>query len=56
MIPRPNESHEEKIQRIKDRIADARDFLSSDFCTQCTYVLEEIKELEKTLNELMNNE
>jgi len=56
MIPRPNESREERIQRIKDRIADARDYISSDFCTQCKYVLKEIKELEQELADLLNHE
>jgi hypothetical protein len=49
-----NLSQEEKIQKIKDQIADARDYISSDFCTECVSMYNRIKDLEKTLEALQN--
>lgn len=45
---------DEKIQKIKDRIADARDYISSDLCSRCVDVYQEIEELEKELQSLEN--
>lgn len=47
-----NESLEEKIRKVKDRIADARDYISSDLCTQCVSVYKEIALLEQQLKDL----
>ena len=49
-----NESLDEKIRNLKDKIADARDYISSDFCTQCVSVYKEIAVLEQRLAELEN--
>jgi hypothetical protein len=48
------QTKEEKIQKIKDKIADARDYISSDFCTECVLMYNRIKELETELRSLEN--
>jgi hypothetical protein len=48
------QTKEEKIQKIKDKIADARDYISSDFCTEYSVVYNRIKELEMELKSLKN--
>jgi len=50
----PNENLEEKIRRIKDRISDCQDYISSDFCTQCVEMYREIHSLEQELKILEN--
>jgi hypothetical protein len=45
---------EEKIQKIKDQIADARDYISSDFCIECEAMYSRIQELETELRSLEN--
>lgn len=49
-----NQNLEERIKKLKDKIADARDYISSDFCTHCIEVLREITSLEKQLVDLEN--
>lgn len=49
-----NENLDEKIRNLKDKIADARDYISSDFCTYCVNVYKEIEVLEKQLLDLEN--
>ena len=49
-----NENLDEKIRNLKDKIADARDYISSDFCTYCVSVYKEIETLEKQLLDLEN--
>jgi hypothetical protein len=49
-----NQIQEEKIQKIKDQIADARDYISSDFCNECISMYARIKELEEQLKILEN--
>lgn len=36
-------SPEEQIQSLKDKIADCREYISSDFCTKCIDVYKEIE-------------
>lgn len=45
---------EEKIKEIKDEIADTREYISSDFCTNCISMYDKIKVLERALVELEN--
>ena len=45
-----NESLDEKIKNLKDKIADIRDYISSDFCQKCIHLYDEIKFLEKQLD------
>lgn len=45
---------EEKIKEIKDEIADTREYISSDFCTNCVSMYDKIKILELALAELQN--
>jgi hypothetical protein len=47
-----NESLDEKIRNLKDKIADCRDYISSDFCTQCVSTYREIHRLEAILKDL----
>lgn len=47
-----NLSLEEKIRNLKDKIADARDYISSDLCTHCVNVYKEIDILEQELKDL----
>lgn len=49
-----NLSLEEKIQKLKDRIADSREYISSDFCTNCIIIYKQIEDLQKQLNNLEN--
>lgn len=49
-----NESLDEKIKKLKDKISDCRDYISSDFCTRCIEAYKEIYELETQLVELQN--
>ena len=44
----------EKIKEIKDEIADTREYISSDFCTNCINMYDKIKVLEQALVELEN--
>lgn len=44
----------EKIKSLKDKIADAREYISSDLCTHCVSVYKEIEILEQQLKELEN--
>ena len=45
---------DERIKKIKDRIADCRDYISSDFCKRCDEIHNEIKILEQELIDLEN--
>jgi hypothetical protein len=49
-----NLSIAEKIQNLKDRIADSREYISSDFCTNCIAIYKQIETLEKELKDLEN--
>lgn len=40
---------DEKIAKIKDRIAECRDYISSDFCARCAEVYKEVHTLENEL-------
>ena len=46
------DSIEQQIKDLKDKIADVRDYIGSDFCTNCVemYKQREILELSKKLN------
>lgn len=47
-------SLEEKIRKIKDRIAECRDYISSDLCVRCAETYKEITRLENELKNLEN--
>jgi hypothetical protein len=49
-----NESLDERIRNLKDKIADARDYISSDFCTYCLNIYKEIHNWEQELKDLEN--
>jgi hypothetical protein len=49
-----NETLDEKIKKIKDKIAECRDYISSDFCVRCSEMYRRIDELEKVLRVLEN--
>jgi hypothetical protein len=49
-----NQNLEERIKNLKDKIADARDYISSDFCIRCVEVYKEIADLEQQLLDLQN--
>jgi hypothetical protein len=49
-----NLTAEEKIQKLKDKIADARDYISSDFCKTCSVMYKNIENWTKELRELEN--
>jgi polyhydroxyalkanoate synthesis regulator phasin len=49
-----NQNLEERIRNLKDKIADARDYISSDFCIRCVEVYKEIADLEQQLLDLQN--
>lgn len=49
-----NENLDEKIKNLKDKIADCRDYISSDFCTQCISIYQQIHILEQELKDLEN--
>lgn len=49
-----NQNLEERIRNLKDKIADARDYISSDFCIKCVEVYKEIANLEQQLSDLQN--
>ena len=48
------QSLEEKIWEIKNKIADVREYISSDFCTNCIEMYKQRELLEKQLQELEN--
>lgn len=50
----PNLNLSERIKRIKDKIAECRDYISSDFCTRCSETYKEITKLENELKNLEN--
>lgn len=43
---------EEKIRKLKDQIADCRDYIVSDFCTNCVEMHKKIKEYEEQIKEI----
>lgn len=47
-----NISLQEKIRNLKDKIADARDYISSDFCIHCVNIYKEMTILEQQLKDL----
>lgn len=47
-----NKKNQEKIKKIKDRIAECRDYISSDFCKRCTETYKELHRLEEELRAL----
>lgn len=49
-----NPTLEEKIQIIKDKIHDARDYISSDFCKTCSVMYQNIEIWIKELRDLEN--
>lgn len=49
-----NESLEEKIINLKDKISEARDYINSDFCRKCDYIYRELQILEQQLLDLEN--
>jgi hypothetical protein len=50
----PNHELEIKIWEIKNKIADLREYISSDFCTSCIEMYKKRETLEQTLKELEN--
>jgi hypothetical protein len=48
----PNQNLDEKIKKIKDKIADIREYISSDFCTNCIEMYNQRKILEQELKDL----
>ena len=49
-----NQSLEEKIRNLKDKIADIREYISSDFCTNCIDMYKKRTLLELELEQLEN--
>lgn len=49
------ENVDEKIRSLKDKIADIRDYISSDFCIQCINAYKEIDLLQEELNKLYDS-
>jgi hypothetical protein len=47
-------SLEEKIWEIKNKIADIREYISSDFCTNCIEMYKRREVLEQQLKDLEN--
>lgn len=54
MLNDPNLNLDEKIWTIKNKIADVREYISSDFCTNCIAMYNELKTLEQQLRDLEN--
>lgn len=48
------ENLEERIWKIKSKIADVREYISSDFCCNCIDMYNQIAILEQQLKELEN--
>jgi hypothetical protein len=48
------ENVDEKIRSLKDRIADCKDYISSDFCIKCVEIYKEIELLKTELAALEN--
>ena len=46
------DSIEQQIKDLKDKIADVRDYISSDFCTNCVEMYKQREILEKELRAL----
>lgn len=46
---------DERIKKLEDKIADARDYISSDFCKQCMSTYKEIHFLEEELKKLYDS-
>lgn len=44
----------EKIKNLKDKLADIRDYISSDFCERCIEMYEQRDKLTKELKDLEN--
>lgn len=51
-----NENIDERIRKIQDKIEDARDYISSDFCSYCMNVYEEIRLMEEELQKLYDTQ
>lgn len=50
-----NLTKDEKIKKIKDQIAECRDYISSDFCKSCNDMYQKIEILNKKLKDLEND-
>jgi hypothetical protein len=46
---------EEKIRKLKDQIADCKDYIASDFCTNCIAMYKKIEEYEKEIKLIQDN-
>lgn len=46
------DSIEQQIKDLKDKIADVRDYISSDFCTNCVEMYKQREILEQKLKKL----
>jgi hypothetical protein len=49
-----NQSLEERIRKLKDKIADIREYTSSDFCKNCVEMYKQRSLLEIELEQLEN--
>jgi hypothetical protein len=49
-----NQNLDEKIKNLKDKIADIREYISSDFCTNCVDMYKKRNILELELEQLEN--
>lgn len=49
-----NQNLDEKIKNLKDKIADIREYISSDFCTNCIDMYKQRTLLELELEQLEN--
>lgn len=50
-----NENLDEKIRNLKDKLADIKDYIGSDFCIQCINAYKEIELLQEELNKLYDS-
>jgi hypothetical protein len=47
-----NPNQNDQIRELKEKIAEIRDYISSDFCKSCFNYYKQIEDLEKRLSEL----
>lgn len=57
MINQPDEEERrKKISDLKDKIADCKDYINSDFCENCIYQYKKMEEFKQELNRLLNHQ
>lgn len=48
------EKKEEEVKKLKEQVSSLKEYLLSDCCKQCDYIVEKIQEYQKEIERLTN--